>query len=985
MARLVLQIDVDDRGTPKVKQYRDTVASTRGTMNQFKDGTRQAGDEMNRMGGIASRIGGYFGSLKGMITGAVASWVSYSAITSMVDKARMSALVDRKIETAVNATGAAAGYTAKELKGMASELANVTNFGATTVKQGEAMLLMYTKVGREAFPLVMERALDMATLMSNEVVPSVGEVQAAVQKLGRAMQGPQGLMGLKRGSISLPDSEIQRLKKIHEENGLLAYQKQLLDDIGSRVGGQARAAAEGYLGSFDRMKKSVEGLKRSIGEIIFPVFGERANAFTEFVKNIRASVEANRAAISQNVAGWLGGISAAGKLAADNIWILVAAVKALVAYQLASWALSSAGAIKFLCSAVVQAISVMIEFRSAQAGIMALMAAAPASWGLSWAKAGTIIKTGIIGALIYGAYELGKWMVQCPDMFQATLLILQGHVANFLVYLGSFAAKGAAVFVELGSSIATGITNGIMKGRVSVEGFMEKMIPGYQMSQASKDFKPEQGPSIKDRIKASWAEIDKNASKERADNTNYYGQAADYILDLKNMATASAAAGDTTGKLGKGLGVVDDEASGAKLRIAELTAAIDGLKASASAAKELAGLKVEAGLTTDVAAAKEEYEWQRKIITAEMDKAKYARDAADATAEQEVSAKQDLRNLQIQLETMKQSAALQETIRSHKAEIARMDAAITESQLREERVQASNQNFSNNPVTALKAEIDAHRQTLELQLQRSQKALQYEGHLEKQTELQNEIKKLQGEINDRESSSLALRKAISDQVKGILESTKTEGEQTEATIARLKETMGSGLLNPSEVEQYTKAIDILQGRTTAYGRYMEDLKNQTKDWSVIGVSAMQSMESAGDGISNIDGDGDGEILNSLEDDVHEHADRFYSCNEPDDHEADDLRGFRRDGFRWRGREWRWREFMVERTLAFSEFGEHVDANLCRESGERCGFPFSKTRRRGQHDQFRYKSEAWGIFRPNGGQFEQVGGYGHYPEHHEHDP
>src|SRR5688572_21002349 len=67
-----------------------------------------------------------------------------------------------QLDAAVKSTGGAAGLTTQELAKMAAGFQKVTAFGDEAVMEMQAVLLTFTRVGREVFPQASAAILDMA-------------------------------------------------------------------------------------------------------------------------------------------------------------------------------------------------------------------------------------------------------------------------------------------------------------------------------------------------------------------------------------------------------------------------------------------------------------------------------------------------------------------------------------------------------------------------------------------------------------------------------------------------------------------------------------------------------------------------------------------------------------------------------------------------------------------------------------------------------
>ncbi|GAG16561.1 unnamed protein product, partial [marine sediment metagenome] len=92
--------------------------------------------------------------LNGLQVAAVAATAAFAAakvvafFKESLTLTKVQIAAEKQLETVIASTGGAANLTAEELKKMASELQNLTNFGDEAIIAGESILLTFTKIGR---------------------------------------------------------------------------------------------------------------------------------------------------------------------------------------------------------------------------------------------------------------------------------------------------------------------------------------------------------------------------------------------------------------------------------------------------------------------------------------------------------------------------------------------------------------------------------------------------------------------------------------------------------------------------------------------------------------------------------------------------------------------------------------------------------------------------------------------------------------------
>ena len=187
--------------------------------------------------GLASE----FVNFRGIITAAIAAFsvgkiVSFFKESLALTKTQIAA--EKQLETVIKSTGGAAGLTAEELKTMASGLQNVTNFGDEAIINGQALLLTFTKIGRDIFPRATEAMLDVSTAMGQDMKTSAIQV-------GKALNDPiTGLAALRRVGIQFTKAQEDQIKSMVEAGRLAEAQAVILGELERQFGGSAAAARE---------------------------------------------------------------------------------------------------------------------------------------------------------------------------------------------------------------------------------------------------------------------------------------------------------------------------------------------------------------------------------------------------------------------------------------------------------------------------------------------------------------------------------------------------------------------------------------------------------------------------------------------------------------------------------------------------------------------------------------------------------------------
>lgn len=183
----------------------------------------------------------------GLIGGAAV----FGALVRNMEEAEAAAA---QLDAAFKATGNTVGLTRTRLDGLATSLQQTTKYSDDLVKEGEALLLTFTKVRGQAFERTIKVAADLSSRLGTDL-------KGSIRQVGLALQDPvAGLNLLRRAGISFDETQKNLIKNFVETNQLGKAQNLVLAELEQRFKGSA-AAARGTLGG------ALAGLKNSFGDL----------------------------------------------------------------------------------------------------------------------------------------------------------------------------------------------------------------------------------------------------------------------------------------------------------------------------------------------------------------------------------------------------------------------------------------------------------------------------------------------------------------------------------------------------------------------------------------------------------------------------------------------------------------------------------------------------------------------------------------------
>jgi hypothetical protein len=195
-----------------------------------------------------------------------------------VELAKRQQQAEQRVESLVKTTGMAAGFTAKQLREMASEIQAMTTFGDEQILEAQAMLLTFRSIAGDVF----ERTLKAATDLS---ATGFGTLEQATKQLGKALEDPTiGLSALREVGVSFSKTQIENIKNLHAQGDLYGAQVALLKQVEIQVKGTAEALAQTPTGQIEQLKNLTADLKENFGTLIL-------NGTEPFVRSMKDLVQ----------------------------------------------------------------------------------------------------------------------------------------------------------------------------------------------------------------------------------------------------------------------------------------------------------------------------------------------------------------------------------------------------------------------------------------------------------------------------------------------------------------------------------------------------------------------------------------------------------------------------------------------------------------------------------------------------------------------
>lgn len=218
-------------------------------MKRFKGG--------GMMGSVATLAGGIY------------------ALKDSFEKFDVQAKADEALRSSLISTNYAAGRSFEELKKQAGDLQKITLFGDEQTEGMQSMMLTFKNVRGEIYDRSIPAVQDLATKFKIDG-------KSAAKMLGKALDDPLiGLSNLRESGVTFSTSQQKVIKNLVKTGQVAKAQGIILDELDTKFGGSAAAAAKAGLGPWQQFKNVLGDFQEMIGQNLAP----KLNALSGFLMN----------------------------------------------------------------------------------------------------------------------------------------------------------------------------------------------------------------------------------------------------------------------------------------------------------------------------------------------------------------------------------------------------------------------------------------------------------------------------------------------------------------------------------------------------------------------------------------------------------------------------------------------------------------------------------------------------------------------------
>jgi len=217
--------------------------------------------QVAKLGGGFSKLAGIIKS--GLIIGAVvyAGKKLYDFGKSVVQNSGQAQRALDQLNQVIKSTGGVAGVTSEELQKMAQDLSEVTEFEDDAIIKSQALMLTFTKIGKDVFPDATEAVLNLSAALGQDL-------QASTVQIGKALNDPiLGITALRRVGVQLSAAQEEQIRNFVALNDVASAQKVILGELSTQFGGTAKAVfANNPALMFAKAQQQIGNILEKVGE-----------------------------------------------------------------------------------------------------------------------------------------------------------------------------------------------------------------------------------------------------------------------------------------------------------------------------------------------------------------------------------------------------------------------------------------------------------------------------------------------------------------------------------------------------------------------------------------------------------------------------------------------------------------------------------------------------------------------------------------------
>ncbi len=226
--------------------------------------TDQASHVFRHVGREAKELGTRLIGLEEVVGGAVASFTAFEVVKKSLEEFGNAEETFVVLEAILKSTGHAAGLNADEIRELGEEYQRCTKYEDDFVIGAAGVLATFTQVKNEVFKQGLAAALDLSTVLKQDL-------QSSIIQIGKALNDPiSGMTALRRVGVSFTEAQREQIHVLQESGDLIGAQTIILKELQTEFGGAAEAAGSTFNGEIAKLDNSLKDLFETIGKQLAP-------------------------------------------------------------------------------------------------------------------------------------------------------------------------------------------------------------------------------------------------------------------------------------------------------------------------------------------------------------------------------------------------------------------------------------------------------------------------------------------------------------------------------------------------------------------------------------------------------------------------------------------------------------------------------------------------------------------------------------------
>ena len=250
----------------------------------FEKGARQLDRDMQGLHTRATAVGTAVGMLAAQGLTAGIRGLS-SAVRTGWQEMQETAAAGAKLDAVLRSTHQAAGMNRAEMDRLNAVLQQHSTIEGDVIANAQALMLTFTKVGKETFPAAMRSAMDMSRTFNLDL-------SRASVTLGKALQDPaKGITALTRIGVSFTAGQKEQVKALVETGKAQQAQALILREVNRQVAGQEERYSRTLPGALEKARRGYKDLAENGVALLEPTMLRAANAVNDHVLPALASLQ----------------------------------------------------------------------------------------------------------------------------------------------------------------------------------------------------------------------------------------------------------------------------------------------------------------------------------------------------------------------------------------------------------------------------------------------------------------------------------------------------------------------------------------------------------------------------------------------------------------------------------------------------------------------------------------------------------------------